>query len=152
MELLSMARPAIVRGTYIDILIGNGASPEVFTAVCGLTARGFTHQVNTSDQFVRDCADPEDVPHRRLTVTGEQWDLSGEGLYNRAQAAVIRGAVGVTRTWRFVVGEPAEDAVEDGFYAGPAMLTNLQLGGTDGEFGSVSLAIASDGEWTWTAA
>ena len=33
-----------------------------------------------------------------------------------------------------------------------AMLTNLQLGGSDGEFGSVSLQIASDGEWAWEAA
>ena len=116
-----MARPAIVKGTYVDILIGNGATPEVFTAVCGLTTRSFTHQVNTSDQFVRDCADPEDVPHRRLTVTGEQWDLAGEGLYNRAQAAAIRAAVGTTRNYRFVVGEPAGETVEDGFYEGPAM-------------------------------
>ena len=147
-----MARPAIVKGTYVDILVGNGAAPEVFTAVCGLTTRSFTHQVNTSDQFVRDCADPEDVPHRRLTVTGEQWDLSGEGLYNRAQAATIRAAVGVTRSYRFVVSEPTGETVEDGFYEGPAMLTNLQLGGSDGEFGSVSLQIASDGEWAWEAA
>ncbi len=89
---------------------------------------------------------------RRLTVTGEQWDLSGEGLYNRAQAATIRGAVGVTRTYRFVVSEPTDDAVEDGFYEGPAMLTNLQLGGSDGEFGSVALQIVSDGGWAWEAA
>jgi Phage tail tube protein len=147
-----MARPAIVKGTYVDILVGNGATPEVFTAVCGLTTRSFTHQVNTSDQFVRDCADPEDVPHRRLTVTGEQWDLSGEGLYNRAQAAVIRAAVGVTRNYRFVVSEPAGETVEDGFYEGPAMLTNLQLGGSDGEFGSISVQVASDGGWAWEAA
>ena len=147
-----MARPAIVKGSYVDLLVGDGATPQVFTAVCGLTTRSFTHQVNTSDQFVRDCADPEDVPHRRLTVTGEQWDLAGEGLYNRAQAALIRGAVGTTRTYRFVVSEPSGETVEDGFYEGPAMLTNLQLGGSDGEFGSVSLQIASDGGWTWAAA
>ena len=147
-----MARPAIVKGSYVDILVANGASPAVFTAICGLTTRSYTHQVNTADQFVRDCADPEDVPHRRLTVTGEQWDLSGEGLYNRAQAAVIRAAVGVTRNYRFVVSEPAIETVEDGFYEGPAMLTNLQLGGSDGEFGSVSVQIVSDGAWGWAAA
>ena len=51
-----------------------------------------------------------------------------------------------------MVSEPAGDAVEDGFYEGPAMLTNLQLGGSDGEFGSVSLQIVSDGAWSWEAA
>lgn len=146
-----MAHPAIVKGSYVDILIGNGATPEAFTALCGLTTRSFTHQVNTADRFVRDCADPEDVPHRRLAVTGEQWDLAGEGLYNRSQAAAIRAAVGVTRRYRFVVAEPAADAVEQGYYEGPAMLTNLQLGGSDGEFGSVALQIVSDGGWAWAA-
>lgn len=146
-----MAAPSILRGQYMALAV-ESATPGTYTTVCGVTTKSLTMQANTSDQFVRDCADPEDVPHRRLTVTGEQWDLSGEGLYNRAQAATIRAAVGVTRTYRFVVGEPAGDAVEDGFFEGPAMLTNLQFGGSDGEFGSVSLQIVSDGAWAWEAA
>lgn len=145
-----MALPAIVRGTYVDILLES--APGTFVTICGLTARSFTHQVNTSDTFTRDCADPEDRPVRRLLATGEQWDLSGDGLYNRAQAATIRAAVGITKNYRFVISEPTGDAVEDGFYEGPAMLTNLQLGGGDSDFGSLSIQIASDGAWVWEAA
>lgn len=147
-----MAQPDIVRGSYIDIMIGNGAGPEVFSIVCGLTTRTFTEQVNTSDTFVADCADPEDVPIRRLIPTGKQWSISGEGRYNRAQASVLRDAMGVTKNYRFIVSEPDSDAVDAGYYEGPAMLTNRQIGGSSGEsgaFASSSLQIESDGEWTW---
>lgn len=149
-----MAAPDIVRGTYIDLLYGDGADPEVFTPFCGLTARNFTQQVNTNDVFVPDCADPEDVPIRRLVPTGKQWDLSGDGLLNLAQSVAVDGLLGITRNYRFRVGRPAGSVVGTGFYEGPAMLTNKQMGGTTsgGEFASVSLAIASDGEWTWTDA
>lgn len=149
-----MALPDIVKGTYIDILIGDGAAPEVFTPICGLTARSFTHQVNTNDVFVPDCADPEDVPTRRLVPTGEQWDLSGDGLANLAQEAIIRGAMGITKNYRFRIGRPVGSTTGTGFYEGPAMLTNLQLGGStgNGEFASVSLTIASDGDWVWEPA
>lgn len=149
-----MAQPDIVKGTYFDVLIGDGATPEVFTPICGLTARSFTEQVNTNDVFVPDCADPEDVPIRRLVPTGKQWDLSGEGLYNLAQETVIRDASGVTKNYRFRIARPAGSVVGTGYFAGPAMLTNLQIGGNSGggEFGTLSVSIASDGEWIYTPA
>jgi len=149
-----MAQPDIVKGTYVDILMGDGAEPEVFTPICGLTARNFTQQVNTNDVFIPDCADPEDVPIRRLVPTGKQWDLSGDGLMNLLQRDEIDAALGVTANYRFRIGRPAGSVVGTGYYEGPAMLTNIQWGGNSGggEFASASIAIASDGEWTWTAA
>ncbi len=149
-----MALPEIVKGTYIDISIGDGADPEVFTPICGITAKSFTEQVNTNDTFVPDCADPEDVPIRRLVPTGKQWDLSGEGLFNLAQHDTIRAATGVTKNYRFVIGRPAGSIVGTGYYQGPAMITNRQMGGSSGsgEFGSLNATIASDGAWTWVAA
>ena len=149
-----MDLPDIVNCTYIDVLMGDGnvdPGPEVFVAICGLTARNFTQQGNTNDVFVPDCADPEDVPVRRLVPTGKQWDLSGEGLMNLAQRDLIDDAWMVTKNYRFRVGRPAGSVVGAGHYEGPAMLTNIQWGGNTGggEFASASVAIASDGEWTF---
>jgi hypothetical protein len=145
-----MAAPDIVKGSYVDILMGDGEDPEVFTQICGITTRNITHQVNTNDQFVPDCADPEDVPHRRLNPTGEQWDLSGEGLLNLANWQSVDGAVGVTGNFRFVVTRPTGSTTGIGYWEGPAMITNLQIGGTqgDGGFASISITLASDGVWT----
>jgi hypothetical protein len=147
-----MAAPDIVKGTYLDILVGDGASPENFTVVCGLTAKTFTEAVDTSDVFVRDCADPEDIPSRRLNITGQRWSLSGDGLYNRAQAGLIRGLIGISRNYRFVVSEPSADNIDDGWYEGPAVLVNRQIGGPQGANATGSFQIESDGEWTWTDA
>jgi len=149
-----MAAPDIVKGTYIDILIGDGEAPEVFVPVCGLTTRQFTAQVNTNDTFVPDCADPEDIPFRRLVQTGRQWDLSGDGLFNLAQEQVVRESLGVTKNYRFRIARPAGSTVGTGYYEGPAMLTNMQIGGNTGggEFGTISVSIASDGEWVWVPA
>lgn len=146
-----MALPTIVKGGYVDILLGDGATPEVFTPICGLTTRSLTQQVNTNDVFVPDCADPEFVPVRRLLPTGRQWDIAGEGLLNLANWQSLIGEVGATSNYRFVVERPAGSTDDIGYFAGPAMITNMQIGGTvgDGSFATVSLTIASDGVWTF---
>lgn len=146
-----MALPTIVKGGYVDILLGNGATPEVFTPICGLTTRSLTQQVNTNDTFVPDCADPEYVPVRRLVPTGRQWDIAGEGLLNLDNWQTLQGEVGTTANYRFVVTRPAGSTDGIGYYAGPAMITNMQVGGStgDGQFATVSLTIASDGLWSF---
>lgn len=145
-----MALPDIIRGTYISIMVGNDdGPPETFTPICGITTRNFTHQGNTTDVFTRDCADPEAIPVRRLVVGGEQWDLSGGGLLNRSQLQLVDSLMLITRNYRFVIGEPADDIVFGGYYAGPAMLTQKQISGGDEDMAGIELTIGSDGAWTW---
>ena len=146
-----MARPDIVRGTYVNILMGDGAEPEVFTPLCGLTTRTFTDQINTNDTFIRDCADPEEVPMREVIASGRQWDMTGTGRWNRSDAERINAAQGVLKNYRFEIGEPAGDAVYAGYYAGEAMQTNISITGADDDFVTGDLAFASNGEWLWTA-
>ncbi|WP_426163104.1 phage tail tube protein [Sandarakinorhabdus sp. DWP1-3-1] len=145
-----MALPEVLEDGYVTILLGNGAGPEVFTAVCGLTTRGFVEQVNTADRFIRDCADPAAIPIRKLTKTGKQWSLSGSGYLARESLEMVQAASGVTKNWRFKIGEPAGDLVFGGYYAGPAMLTTISTGATEGDLVSIELTIQSDGPWTFT--
>src|SRR5689334_7431613 len=146
-----MAQPDIIRGTYFALMLGDGGGPETFTALCGITTRDFTHGHNTSDKFTRDCADPENVPVRRLIVTGEQWDLTGSGTLNRAQLATIQDADdGQTHNWRYVFTEPADDLVYQGYYQGPAIITSLKITGGDDDFATIDITLASDGQWNWT--
>lgn len=146
-----MAQPDIIRGTYFVLAMGDGATPtETFEALCGITTRTFTQQANTSDTFIRDCADPEDTPIRRLIVTGKQWSLSGEGSLNRAQLQDIQDAWAATKNYRFYYTEPADDEVFRGYWEGAAILVNITITGGDEEYATISLDIQSDGEWTWT--
>lgn len=145
-----MAQPDIIRGTYFVLAMGNGATPtEVFTALCGITTRTFTYQANTNDQTTRDCADPADVPIRRLIVTSEQWSLSGEGVLNRSQLEDILAAKGQPKNYRFYYTEPSDDEVYRGYFEGQAILVNITITGGDDEFATISLQFESDGEFVW---
>lgn len=146
-----MALPDIIRGSYFSLMLGDGASPEVFTAICGITTRTFRHQTNTTDQYTRDCAIPEDVPQRNLITTGELWSLSGSGSLNRAALADLQAADdGGTHNFRFIFTEPATDTIYQGYYGGPGKITSLEIGGSDEAFATISISIESDGAWAFT--
>jgi hypothetical protein len=146
-----MAQPDIIRGTYFSLMLGDGGGPETFAALCGITTRNFTHQHNTNDQYTRDCADPENVPVRRVIVTGEAWNLDGNGVLNRANLATIQAADdGQPHNWRYLFTEPATDLVFQGYYEGPAIMSNFQITSSDETFANISISLLSDGLWTWT--
>lgn len=146
-----MAQPELLKDGYVNILLQTAAGPPaVFTPICGLTTRSFSESINTTDRFIRDCSNPEDVPIRRITATGAQWSLSGSGLLARESIAIVRAALGVQQNWRFAIGKPAGATGWDGYFQGPAILTAINYGATEGEFVSLELTIASDGAWTWT--
>jgi hypothetical protein len=145
-----MAQPSIIRGTYFAMGVGDGGGPETFAALCGINTRTFTQQANTSDKFTRDCADPEDTPVRRLIVTGRQWTLKGDGEIDRNNLETIQNAFGVSKNWRFWYTEPTGDLVYQGYWQGSAILTSIEETGGDSDYGTISITIESDGEWTWT--
>lgn len=145
-----MTVPSLVRGTYVSILVEDPNAPGTFLPLCGINTRTLTEQINTNDVFTRDCDDPEDIPFRRLIQTGRQWDLSGSGQYNRALGGLISSLMGVRANYRFMIGEPDDDAVYESYFGGPAMLTQRQITGSDEDFVQTELTIGSDGEWTET--
>lgn len=148
-----MATPDLVEGTYVNILVESPATSDgsgTYVPLCGLTTRTLTEQVNTRDRFTRDCASPGSIPIRRLINTGKQWDLSGAGGYNRAQASLVGGLVGERRFYRFAIGEPADDAVYQSYFQGQARLTQRQITGADDDDVQAELTFASDGEWDET--
>lgn len=145
-----MSAPQLVKGSYVDVLIEDPNTPGTYIPICGLTTRTFTHGTQSRDRYVRDCADPEDIPKRRKIITGEQWDITGSGVYNRAQVALINAAFGETRNYRFRVDEPSTESVYASYWQGPAIMTQKELAGPDNDDAGWTITIASDGVWTET--
>lgn len=147
-----MARPNTLRGTYVEILMGDGAGPEVFTVLCGITAKSITAQVNTGDSFTRDCADPEDIPIRELILSGKQWDLRGSGQMNRDNLPDLIDAQGVIKNFRFFIRAKAGEIAPalNGYLGGAAAIATFTINGDDNGYAGIDLAIASHGEWVWT--
>ncbi|MEH3121170.1 MAG: phage tail tube protein [Sphingomonas phyllosphaerae] len=144
-----MSVPKTVKGQYFDVAVFAGSGDTVPTILCGLTTKNMTHQFNTNDEFLRDCQDPSGVPFRVVNVTGEQFDISGTGLFNREQADLLRRIGGRSLKYRFIMGEDAEDAVDGGYYEGNFVLSNLQYGAADGANVTVQNTFVSDGQVLW---
>lgn len=144
-----MSFPKKVKGGYLTVAVEDPDNAGQFLTLCGLTSRTHNEQFNTSDSFDADCADPESVPERNVDVTGHQHSISGEGRYNRAQAALLRTIKGKSLTYRFNYSENPADPVDAGYYEGPAVLTSWSRTGADGSYATASISIESDGEWEW---
>ena len=136
-----MSIPTTERGNLVHIYVGDGETPEVFTKFCGLKTKGFTHQVNTSDETIEDCDNPDATPVRLVNIESEQWDLSGEGLYNVDQKSVVQEAVGKSKNYKFEIGAGE-------VWSGPAVLTTRSLAAEGKGRVTQTLSFASDGKWT----
>lgn len=151
-----MAIPAVVRGSYLNIQVGDGAGPEVFTMLCGLTTKTFSRQKNTNEHFISDCADPEDISDRFLITVGRQGTISGEGRLNRTQFDMVEDFYNSNGgNIRFTVSEPATDNISDGHFAGFFVMTSLEYSGgdaSDGNYATASMTFESSGAITWVDA
>jgi hypothetical protein len=142
-----------VKGNYADIMYGDGADPEVFTQLCGISTRGLEVTYKTAFEAEDyDCTDPEAVAQTLKEVGAQDWSISGNGLYNRAQMAALRGLLGASQNWRFAMDEPAADSIDDGWWQGSGFVSSYKVDGNDGEWTKVSLTITGTALLTWADA
>lgn len=142
-----------IKGNYVDILYGDGADPEVFAQLCGISTRGLNvTYANAFEGEDWDCADPEAVAQTIRSVGAQDWSISGSGLYNRAQMAALRDLMGDEQNWRFAISEPAADAVDDGYWGGTGFISNFEVTGNNGEWTQASITITGTGLLAWADA
>lgn len=147
-----MAKPKIVKGTKVRLLQGDGATPEVFTKFCGLTAKSINFQSNTNETFVPDCDDPDAPAWRELAKSSRYVSLSGSGLLDMTALEAYQAAYDNDEAdnYRFEIAVPALD--NGGYWKGAFMLTNFQVTGNDGEHAQVEITLESSGAVAWKPA
>lgn len=133
---------------------GDGASPEVFTQICGITDVTLNNQTQTNDRYVRDCAKPAEVPFRKSKPTGKALDVQGSGLTNADSIGDFNDAVGQLANYRIeLYRENGTDAGElIGTVAGEFRLTTSNLNLPQASAAAWQINLASNGAWTYTAA
>jgi hypothetical protein len=155
-----MSQPDTVKGGYFDVAVdvtnqgvtdSGGNSLSGYVVICGLNTRNLTHQVNTSDEAVPNCQDPEAVPWVSRNANSQEKNMSGTGLHNRAQTNVIRAIFGKTLPYRFIEGEPGNDLVSQGYWQGPYLFNQWQEGATDKQNVTSQFSWQSDGEVDWVS-
>lgn len=137
-----MARPATIKFGHFIIAVGDGQSPETFTAPCGLTAKGFGLTANTNEVNVPDCDDPDAPAWVERDVVSLSGDISGSGVmdedYQATWYAWLESAA--TRNVQISVG--------DYRYEGAFILSSFRVVGNLGDKVQVEVAMQSSGEVT----
>lgn len=144
-----MAKPKTARGTKLLFKIGDGESPETFTAICTInTSRGIVFSANMSEQSVPDCADPDLPAWIDRNKESLSAAVNGAGLLNTPDIDLMFEFLKDpdSRNCQFVVDVPSADGgrVFEGFFH----CTQFEVTGEGAQNSTASLAFASDGEIT----
>jgi hypothetical protein len=144
-----MAQPTVLPGTKLLILVGDGASPEVFAEPCGLTTKSFDLAASTNTTLIPDCDDPEAPAWEAKDVNSLSATVSGTGVM----------AVESFEKWNdwFMEAQSRSaqiklDSADLGHYAGTFILSAFKLGGTRGQKVTVDITLVNDGAVTWVDA
>lgn len=148
-----MAYTDKLKSTRVAIMMGDGATPEVFSPMCGITTKGFQQTRATSDTVDWDCADPDATPITVRDVGATDWNISGNGLLHRPLLAAVQAAFDSSdpTNFRFMFDEKVGDEVVDGYYEGPGIITDFNITGTNGEYVQISITISAAGPKTFVA-
>jgi predicted secreted protein len=144
-----MAQPTVLAGTKLLILVGDGASPEVFAAPCGLTTRGFDLSASTNTTLIPDCDDPEAPAWEAKDVNALSASVTGSGV-------MAVESFDIWNDWFMqAAGKRVQIKLDNavlGHWAGTFVLTGLKFGGQRGQKVTVDITLANDGQVIWVPA
>ncbi len=148
-----MTKPTTVAFGKFYILVGDGESPEMFEAPCGLTSKAFNQTASTQDTIVPDCDDPDAPAFTERAVDALSSEISGDGvLAKEAHDEVWQPWLfsALPRTVRIGLGS-IPDVSLGGYYEGPYLLTQLNMSAERGQKMRGAVTIVSAAEWEWVA-
>lgn len=78
-----MARPTTLRGSKLVLLLGDGGTPETFTAPCALISKEITFESSVNEFEVPDCADPDAPVWMERVKSSRSVTVSGSGRLSK---------------------------------------------------------------------
>lgn len=140
-----MTKPTTVAGRLLLIQLGDGATPEVFAAPCGLKTKAMNGSANATETTVYDCDDPMAPAWIERDINTLSHEITGSGV-------LAQGSVATWDDW-FTSGEAKNVKVAitgTGWFTwtGAARLTAFNVSAPEEGKAEVEVTIQSDGEWT----
>lgn len=113
-------------GRLLLVQIGDGASPETFSNLCGINTSSFTMSANDVDTTVPDCANPENTPQKTgiAGILTRQFQGSGK-FVKSANTTAFLGYVANGTTFNAKVTVPGY-----GTFSGPWYVTSFDFKGS----------------------
>lgn len=137
-----MAYTATVDGKKVIVQMGDGAGPEVFATICGVTEKGLEQTANVTETTIWDCTDVTALPQVVRDVQTKDWSISISGQIDVAGVPLLDAAIGVSKNYRFVFKDTGG---VNKYKQAPGIMTSLTWGATNGEKASFSATISGNG-------
>lgn len=139
----TMAQPTTAKPGKMRILLGDGGSPETFTAPCGLTSKGLRIQKNLSEVTIPDCDDPDAPFWMARDVESMTASISGEGVMAAESEAVWNAAA--MSTDAVTARVEVEFTTGTRVFEGDWHLDSYEVNASQGQRVSSSISLQSDG-------
>lgn len=139
-----MAQATTIKGGKIRVLLGNDATPIVYSSPCGFTQRSITITKALEEVNVPDCEDPDKVDWVGRDATSLSMAISGEGvLASESVDAWLEGvesieSIPVKVEWEF----PAKTIT----WTGRMHIESMEVGANNGQRATNNVSLQSDGE------
>ncbi|MGU3577096.1 phage tail tube protein [Brucellaceae bacterium C25G] len=139
-----MAQATTIKGGKIKVLIGNSATPIVYTSPCGFTQRSITLNKGLEEVNIPDCEDPDKVDWVGRDATSLSMSISGEGVLASESVDTWLDAfesidsVPVKVEWEF----PAKTIT----WTGNMHIESMEVGANNGQRATNNVSLQSDGE------
>ncbi len=143
-----MAKATTIKGGKFRVLIGNDASPIVYSAPCGFTQRSITLNKGLEEVNIPDCDDPDKVDWVGRDATSLSMTVSGEGVLAEESVEVWLDAwenlesVPLKIEWEF----PAKTVT----WTGSMQIESLEAGAANAGRATLNVSMQSDGEMVRT--
>lgn len=144
-----MAKPTTTRGGKIRVMLGNDASPQVFSAPCGLSQRSITLSKGLNEVQIPDCDNPDEVTWTGRDASSLSIAISGEGVL--ASESIVTWVEAWEDVESVDVRVEVEFPVTTYIWTGKMHVETLEIGANNGERATISVSMQSDGEMVRTS-
>ena len=139
-----MVAATTIKGGKVKVLLGNDATPTVYTAPCGFTSKSISLSKALNEVQVPDCDDPDKVDWLGRDSVSLSMGVSGEGVLAAQSVETWLDAwesvdsVPVKVEWEF----PAKTIT----YTGRMHVETVESTAPNGQRATISVSMQSDGE------
>lgn len=144
-----MAKATVISYAMFRIKLGDGNSPEVFSAPCGLNTRALNRLKNLSEIDIPDCTDEDAPASVGREVRSTDWNISGEGVLAAESVSVWEDAFNTIESINVLIEIEFPDSPPGTImYTGRAHLSTYNITGNRGEKVTAQIELQGDGALT----
>ena len=147
-----MTLPTTLKFGKFKVEIGDGGSPEVFSAPCGFTQKSFNRSKSLNEVQIPDCDDPDAPVVVSRDVASISFAVSGQGVLAGESVAMWDAFYASTTSRNIKVTQEFAEPIGTVVWTGKAHLESIEITAQVGNRVTANISLQSDGALTRTPA